>query len=248
MDNSMNALSTWTSPPFDSGCHRRLAGSVVPIGDITSGERERMYSLLAAYFTRTRRDQFEADLAEKEAAVVLRDASHPLECREALNLDTIVAREYWGEAVLSQLWSPTVFAEADLILAQRPTTRVYWFLICSGYTTWRFLPIFFRKYYPNLEKPLPPDIKRLLDALGERKFGDQYLAGPGIVRFRRSASLRRGIAEVTEQRLRDPRVPYFARMNPSHADGDELACITEISRATLARAGDRMVGARLGRG
>jgi hypothetical protein len=263
MNNSMNALPTWTSPPFDTGCDRRLVGSVVPIGDITSGERERMYSLLAAYFTSTRRDQFEADLAEKEAAVILRDAksgeiqgfstfmrmSAPIDGRNIVAFfsgDTIVAREYWGEAVLSQLWSRTVFAEADLILAQRPTTRVYWFLICSGYKTWRFLPVFFREYYPNPETPMPPDVKRLLDALGERKFGDQYLAGPGVVRFRRATPLRRGIAEVTEQRLRDPRVAYFARMNPGHADGDELACITEISRANLTRAGDRMVGARLG--
>ena len=27
-------------------------------------------------------------------------------------------------------------AEADRILAERPSTRVYWFLICSGYKTW----------------------------------------------------------------------------------------------------------------
>jgi hypothetical protein len=263
MNNSMNALPTWTSPPFDARCDRCLAGSVVPVEDITSGERERMYSLLATYFTGTRRDQFEADLAEKEAVVMLRDAKSgtiqgfstfmrmaaPI---DALNIvaffsgDTIVAREYWGETILSQLWSRTVLAEADLILAQSPSTRVYWFLICSGYKTWRFLPVFFREYFPNPSRPTPPDIQRLLDTLGERKFGDQYLAGPGIVRFRRATPLRRGIADVTEQRLRDPRVAYFAHMNPGHAEGDELACLTEISRSNLTRAGDRMVGARLG--
>ena len=30
-------------------------------------------------------------------------------------------------------------------------------------------------------------------------------------------------------------------MNPGHLDGDELACIAELSRANLTRAGVRMV-------
>jgi hypothetical protein len=31
-------------------------------------------------------------------------------------------------------------------------------------------------------------------------------------------------------------------MNPGHANGDELACLTEISRSNLTPAGERMVG------
>jgi hypothetical protein len=62
--------------------------------------------------------------------------------------DTIVAREYWGETILSRLWSQTVFAEADRIVAERPAAQVYWFLICSGYKTFRFLPVFFSRILP----------------------------------------------------------------------------------------------------
>lgn len=263
MNNSMTALPTWTSPPFEPVCGRRLAGSVVPSAATTSGDREQMYRLLAAYFTGTRRDQFEADLAEKEAVVMLRDEKSgqvqgfSTFMRIAARIDgadvaafysgdTIVAREYWGETMLSQLWSRTVLAEADRIRTERPAARVYWFLICSGYKTWRFLPVFFREYYPNPATPTPPRMKRILDTLGQRKFGDQYLAGPGIVRFRRATPLRHGVADVTEQRLRDPRVAFFSRMNPGHAEGDELACLTEVSRANLTRAGERMAGACLG--
>jgi hypothetical protein len=261
MNNSMNALPTWTSPPFDPVRDRRLSGSVVPIAATTPGERDQMYSLLAAYFRGTRRDQFDADLAEKEAVILLRDASSgqvqgfstfmrlaaQVDRRDVVAFysgDTIVAREYWGETMLSQLWSRTVLAEADRIVAERPSARVYWFLICSGYKTWRFLPVFFREYYPNPSTPTPPGVKRILDTLAQRKFGDQYLAGSGIVRFHRATPLRRGIADVTEQRLRDPRVAFFSAMNPRHAEGDELACLTEMSRSNLTRAGERMVGAR----
>ena len=105
--------------------------------------------------------------------------------------------------------------------------------------------MFFREFYPNADGPTPPHIKRILDALGARKFGDQYLAEPGIVRLRTATPLRRGIADVTAERLRDPQVAFFARMNPGHARGDELACLTELSRANLTRAGRRMVSSPL---
>jgi len=62
-----------------------------------------------------------------------------------------------------------------------------------------------------------------------------------VVRFKEPTPLKRGVAEITDERLRDPRVAFFARMNPGHVYGDELACITRLSRANLTRAGVRMV-------
>lgn len=263
MSNSIVALPTSISPPFEAGCGRRLAGAVVARANLTAAECDEMYGLLVSYFVGTTRAQFESDLAEKEAAIVLRDAeSRQIQgfstlmriaaCVDGRDIvaffsgDTIVAQQYWGESELSRLWSRTVFAEADRILAKRPETGVYWFLICSGYKTWRFLPVFFREFYPTAEAPTPPHVKNILDTLGGRKFGSQYDAQTGVVRLRSATPLRSGIADVTEQRLRDSRIAFFAKMNPGHLLGDELACLTEISRSNLTRAGERMVGTREG--
>jgi hypothetical protein len=266
MNNLIGALSTLTQPPSDFRSEQprsdhRLAGSVVPRGSLTAGERDEMYALLASYFMGTNRAQFESDLSEKEGVVLLRDAeggcirgfSTFMRIATCINEekivaffsgDTIIAREYWGDTLLSRLWSQTIFAEADLIRLQSPTTRVYWFLICSGYRTWRFLPVFFREFYPNPNVPTPPDVQKILNTLGQQKFGSQFRPDSGIVRLRPATPLRPGVAEVTEQRLRDSHVAFFTRMNPGHADGDELACLTEISRSNLTRAGERMVGVR----
>jgi len=217
-----------------------------------------MYALLRAYFEGTCRAQFDADLAEKESVLLLRDRDTgeiqgfstlmPLKLtvdgRDIVAFfsgDTIVAAEYWGESILSRLWSRIVFEEADLIAAERPSTRVFWFLICSGYKTFRFLPVFFRQFYPHPEAATPDDVQRILDTLGQAKFGPRYDAASGIVRLEQPTPLRHGIADVTGQRLRDPLVAFFARRNPGHINGDELACITEISRSNLTRAGERMV-------
>ena len=260
MNNLMDVPSTSTSPLFSRIGGRNLAGSVVPRESLTVAERDCMYALLSAYFVGTRRCQFGADLAEKESVVLLRDQETgeiqgfstfmrietEVDGREIVAFfsgDTIVAEQYWGESVLSRLWSRTIFAEADCIVARRPSRRVFWFLICSGYKTFRFLPVFFRRFYPSPEVRTPGEVQRILDALGRKKFGDRYDATSGIVRLEQATPLRHGVASVTEQRLRDPLVAFFANMNPGHAQGDELACITEISRSNLTRAGERMVGA-----
>jgi hypothetical protein len=261
MNNLMDAPPTSISPLSNAAACLDLKGSVVPRASLTAAERDRMYALLATYFAETRRTRFDADLAEKESVVLLRDRDTEeiqgfstlmrmevsVDGRDIVAFfsgDTIVAAEYWGDSILCRLWSQTVFAEADCIVAQCPSAQVFWFLICSGYKTFRFLPVFFRSYYPNPEAPTPDDVQRILDTLGTAKFGDRY--DGGVVQLEQAAPLRPGVADVTEHRLRDPLVAFFTRRNPGHALGDELACITAISRSNLTRAWERMVGSRRG--
>ena len=257
MNVSTSVLSTSTSRPCKD-TSARLIGEVVPRTLLGAGDRDRMYDILRRHFAGTDRARFDADLLEKETVIVLRD-------REAGGIrgfstlmrmtaridgtdviaffsgDTIVEPAYWGDSALSKMWAAAVFGEADRLAIASPATRVFWFLICSGYKTWRFLPVFFNEFYPNADAPTPPFHRRLLDALGRHKFGDEYIPGTGIVRFHNATPLRDGVAEITEGRLRDPQIAFFVRANPGHASGDELACITEVSRTNLTRAGRRMV-------
>jgi hypothetical protein len=261
MDNWMDVPPTLTSPPFNPIGGRKLAGSASPRANLTGHERDRMYALLRTYFDGTRRAQFDADLDEKESVMLLRDRETgeiqgfstlmrleiSVDGRDIVAFfsgDTIVAAPYWGESILSRLWSRTVFAEADLIVAERPHCRIFWFLICSGYKTFRFLPVFFRTFHPHPEVQTPNELQRVLDALGTAKFGGRYDAASGIVRLEQPTPLRHGIADITAQRLRDPLVTFFMGRNPGYGRGDELACITEISRSNLTRAGQRMVDVR----
>ena len=253
MNHSMPVPRTSTSPRSDAANH--LVGAMVPTAQVTLSDRHEMYALLRTYFDGTTRERFEADLRDKEAVIVLRDESSgriqgfstfarmtPGSGIVAFfSGDTIIDREFWGETVLSRIWGETVFAEAERLAAADPHMTVYWFLISSGYKTWRFLPLFFREFYPNLAAPTPPHIQRLIDTLGTQRFGNEYLPEQGIVRFKEPTPLKRGVAEITDERLRDPRIAFFARMNPGHLYGDELACITRLSRANLTRAGLRMV-------
>lgn len=233
----------------------RLSGEIRRVSELSAMERQRMFELLCRYFARTGRERFEIDLSEKEWAILLRERqtgeiqgfSTLMRITEEIagehvtaffSGDTIIHRDFWGETVLPRLWSRHVFRQAALL----PGQKVYWFLISSGYKTYRFLPVFFREFYPCHRQPTPVAIKGLLDKLGQRKHGGEYDARTGIIRFREPTPLQEGVAEITAQRLADPHVVFFCQANPGHGHGDELACITRIDPTNLTAAGRRMVG------
>ncbi|HWI60923.1 MAG TPA: hypothetical protein VNT75_03695 [Symbiobacteriaceae bacterium] len=211
-----------------------------------------MYNLLTRYFAGVTRTRFEQDLAEKDWVILLEAGSEivgfstlkftrtTIDGQPVIAVfsgDTIVARESWGESELPRLWIRHV-----LSVTAGEQARVFWFLISSGYKTYRFLPVFFREFYPVFDRETPAWVKRLTDQLAADKFGDQYDAAAGVVRFREATPLQEGVAEVTERRLKDPHVAFFVRANPGHAVGDELVCLCELTPANLTAAGRRMLG------
>ena len=232
-----------------------LTGCVRSVTEVTLAERERMYALLKCYFCNVTQPQFEHDLAEKEWVILLSNsASGQIQGFSTLmrlhvvvddqpivafySGDTIIHRDYWGEAELPRLWGRHVFGLAETI----HDARVYWFLISSGYKTYRFLPVFFREFYPTYRYPTPPGIKQTLDSLAHLKFPTEYDSETGIIRLTEAAPLRSGVAEVTKQRLKNPHVAFFVTANPGHTCGDQLACLVELTYTNLTPAGRRIVG------
>lgn len=125
--------------------------------------------------------------------------------------------------------------------ALRADRSCYWLLLTSGFRTYRFLPVFWREFFPRHDAPTPPGQQRMLDALAAFQCGQFYDPTTGIVRFARPQRLRAGLAELPEGREKDADIAFFLARNPGHACGDELACITEITAENLTRAGWRMV-------
>jgi hypothetical protein len=155
--------------------------------------------------------------------------------------DTVVERAYWGGTELPRRFARHVFALADAERRAAPGAAVYWFLICSGYKTYRFLPVFFREFFPTHRRPTPASARRILDTLATHKFRAAYDAPAGVVRPRPAPRLRPGVAEVGPELLRNPDVAFFVAANPGYAAGDELACLAELRPENLTRAGRRML-------
>ena len=220
--------------------------------ELSAAQRNEMFTLLSRYFDGVTREQFERDLAAKDWVIEIRNhaaligfttlrlTTSRFEGEPVTALysgDTIVAPEAWGTPALARAW----IAGVNRIRGAYPHQRCFWLLLTSGFRTYRFLPVFWREFFPRFDTPTPPGAHRLLHQLTHEGYGTYFDADSGLVRFPHPQRLRGALAAVPDGRDRNPHVAFFLARNPNHQRGDELACITEICATNLSLAGRRMV-------
>lgn len=221
---------------------------------LAGAERAELYALLQEHFEGVLPEQFNRDLDEKDWVLRIRMGERligftTLQARafehEGRHLrvlysgDTIMSPEGWGSPVLAKGWISLVHR----IQAEHPDDPWYWLLLSSGFRTYRFLPVFWREFWPRVDAEAPSDMRALTNALAHDRFGTQYNATAGVVRFDRPQRLRGQLAAIPEGRELDPHVRFFLELNPGHAAGDELVCLAPIHDDNLTAAGIRIVRA-----
>ncbi|HUA64529.1 MAG TPA: GNAT family N-acetyltransferase [Alphaproteobacteria bacterium] len=214
-----------------------------------------MFELLSEHFDGVTRPQFQRDLAEKNWVILLERDGRLVGFSTLLAYeksfggepvsviysgDTIVAPEAWNSPALSRAWIACVRE----LRRSHPRGRYYWLLLTSGFRTYRFLPVFWRTFYPRFDAPMPPEQKALLDFLANDRFGAQYDPRNGIVRFTQPQRLRNDTNVFPTGKAADLHVSFFLQRNPGHITGDELVCLTELTDENLTPAGRRMVEPR----
>ncbi len=208
-------------------------------------EKENLLTLHSRYFRNVCQDLFFRDLNAKDHVILLRDGTQIVgfSTLQVLRLsvaeiprvflfsgDTIVDRRYWLDSHLAGCFGHYMLRLMD----QYPDTPLYWFLISKGFRTYRFLPVYFKVFYPACDRPAPLEYSKLLDAIAVSRFPDAYDPNTGIISFRGSRdSLRPEECKIPEGRLNDPHVRFFLDRNPDFDHGDELACLADITRENL---------------
>lgn len=223
---------------------------LTPVSELSEETRDEMFALFQEHFAGVERDHFNRDLSEKDLALLLwRDdrlvgfstllAYTTTFESEPINViysgDTIVTPDAWGTPALPRAWVAGVSA----LRATLPPARCFWLLLTSGFRTYRFLPVFWRDFFPRYDISTPPELQRLLNQIARERFGAQYRNG--IVRFNHPQQLRPALQQIPESRQTDPHIAYFLSKNPGHQQGDELVSLTEICAENLTAAGRRMM-------
>jgi hypothetical protein len=234
----------------------KLKGVLVAVTGLTSKQRDAMFALMDQHYESVCPDTFAADLHEKQWVILLLDPSSEALCgfstqvvldvtvagrrvKALFSGDTIVTRERWGDNALAHVWGRLALSLIDRLA----DSELYWVLLSKGYKTYRFLPLFFREFYPRHDVATPAWAKEVVDALGRHKYPTAYDPAGGVVRASPGKDrLRPGVAEVTAERLRDPHVRFFTERNPGHASGDELCCLAPLTRANFTPAAYRVIG------
>lgn len=223
------------------------------VSDLGSARRNDMFALFSKHFESPRREVFDDDLDEKNWAVLLETDEGELKGFSSLLMyqtrheaetltvvysgDTIMDPSAWSSSVLSRSW----LAAVNHVKREHfPGGRLFWLLISSGFRTYRFLPTFWKQFWPRHDSETPPEVQSRMDFLARGRFGDSYDPQTGIVTLPSPQVLRDGLRGIPEERRRDPHVALFDRLNPGHEKGDELVCLTEICEENLTRAGRRI--------
>jgi hypothetical protein len=202
-----------------------------------------MFDLMDRYFSNLDRGQFDADLGEKDEVVLIHAGDElvgfsTMQLREeringsSINVlfsgDTIIDARYWNTHELQRCFAGRAMREM-----RERDLPLYWLLICGGYRTYRYLPIFFREFWPRHDRLTPEGSQALMDTLARKRFGDNYQNG---IVVDGNGYLRKNVSPIEVRQLRNPHVAYFDKANPGHVRGHELVCLTRFGQDNMTRA------------
>lgn len=231
-----------------------LCATALQRSDLQPNDIDRMFEIYCACYQDTCRVRFKQDLDDKTHCVVLRDACDTIMGFSTLKLfemhwdnqpgrfifsgDTIITPEHWGSQQLAFAWSRLV---GDL-WRQAPDVPLYWFLICKGHRTYRYLRAMVLDYAPRAGHLTEPHVQALMDHLAHTRFGDAYNSATGLLSFKTpQGRLTAELAQVSENHARLPDVAYFLERNPGYAQGDELVCLCRFTPENLRPLARRLI-------
>lgn len=220
---------------------------------LNSKDVERMYQLFCEHFCDVTFETFSKDLDEKNWVILIENRSGILVGFSTIlyyatdyegdtygivySGDTVVDKSAWSSFSLAKSWIKAV----KEICSTEPIDRVVWLLISSGFRSYRFLPVFWKEYFPKHDTDTPGQTKKLIDHLATNRFGPQYDPEKGIVKLNSPQRLKEELAHIPVGKLTDPDIAFFNEKNPGHIAGDELVCFTYLEDDNLTDAGYRMV-------
>lgn len=227
---------------------KKLSAFGYAVNDLGPDDLSAMFVLFADYYANVSEEQFQHDLLKKEHVFVLKD-SRSLEIkgfstivslettlngkpvRGLFSGDTVVHHDYWGQGTLGVAFLKYLFLQK----LKKPTQPLYWFLISKGYKTYLLMANNFKTHYPRFETETPPAIKQIIDAFSQSLYPEHYDSERGIIQFSDQQAnfkdcLKADVTPITDDLIAsNQRIAYFASQNRRWQDGDELACVAEMT-------------------
>ena len=219
---------------------------------MTAGDRAAMFELLSSHFEGVTRRRFDIDLDEKNWVVLVTDddgglrgfttmlryrSTAPGSPVEVLvSGDTIVD----PSARLNNELARSVLA-AVLNLGGWGRVPIHWLLICSGFRTYRFLPVYLEEFYPRFDRPTPPEVLDLIRDLANERWGESFNPQGGVVTLDHPQVLKHPADHAGYDRRLNRHVEFFLDANPGWMNGDELVCLAAIAPENLTKSGRRVL-------
>ena len=229
-----------------------LHGKIVKTQSLSEKETEPMYALMETYYDDMNRDAFLRDLNDKDACILLLDASGAVKgfsTQKVIHVeaegetvsgvfsgDTIIHRDDWGSLELYRTFA------RHFLETGRQYSDFYWFLISKGYKTYKILPLFFNEFYPRNRIKIPAREQALMHAFGSGRYPGEYNSTSGVIEYREiKDKLKEGVADIGEKHLRNEHIAFFVQENPGYSKGDDLVCLARLDETNLNRTAHRLL-------
>lgn len=230
---------------------RELYGEIINMDTITNKDIMSMYKLMVEFYDNMEYENFIEDLRNKDYCIILRNEIREIKgfsTQKIIRLnvnnrvihgvfsgDTIIHKEYWGNFELHKVFTKFFFDYGEKY------REFYWFLISKGYKTYKMIPMFFKKAYPNYREDTPKEIQELIIAFGRSAYPNEFDHKDGVIKYNKiKDKLKEGIADIDEKKLRDRDIEFFVQKNPTYKEGNDLVCITSLKRENLKPAANRL--------
>ena len=219
---------------------------IISVVKLTDSDKDLMFRLMSMYYENLNKDNFYTDLNEKNWVIMIRDEKNSIIGFTTIKLfdtifnnenililfsgDTIVDKNYWQHNFLV---GP--FGHFLLYFIENYNEKpIYWFLISKGQRTYRFLPLYFKEFYPCYNKETPKYFSDLIDTIATDKFGKDYDPIKKIISYKKKKDfLKEELNIIEENKKNNPHINFFVEKNPNYLKGDELVCISPITKSNL---------------
>lgn len=210
---------------------------------LTDSDRNSMFEMMKENFSGVKRHDFDSDLQQKDYVIILKSdgvlcgfstfalSRHIINGRPiriAFSGDTIISKQNRNSIQL-----PVSFGILMNQIEKISDEPLYWMLISKGFRTYRFMPVYFKEFYPVFNRETPFQEKSIMNYLGEKFFPDRFSSATGIISS--SGQAIRSSCEDLEviAKRDDPHIQFFDQRNRHWQKGDELLCLVRYSRQNL---------------
>ncbi|AKF11722.1 hypothetical protein [Sandaracinus amylolyticus] len=207
-----------------------------------SRDRDELFALYARSID-VERSAFEAAIDSADRAIEYRDGRDVLRGMALVRAydvehegrrqrviwtgSVLIEPEYRGQSAIET--SAIVYLAREMVRA--PTARHVWFFDTFSYKSYALMARNFGEFWPRPDREMPDDERSLLDRLARERYGSRWDPARGVASSA-GKRMREGVAPVPS-RTSDPWISYFARTNPTYADGTVLVCLCPLDRANL---------------
>ena len=219
----------------------RLEIRRIPSWAVTVAEKEAMWQCYSR-FVEAQRDSFmhTIDTADEVFLFSGRD-SGALAGFEALCVLTVAVRGDPHTVVYScyadldptvrgvNLLQRVALRETLRLKLHHPFRPIFWMFTASTYLSYLLLPNNLLEYWPRPERPTPPHLRELTDAVMRMLDKEGWDPEAGVVRRHGALRYREGLVGSDPSLLSNPHIRFYATLNPGQHEGDSLACLCPVS-------------------